>query len=115
MAMTQIEMYENIMSIIDEAEVQAFCSRKIMQLKNKKATSKALKPEDEELRAAVATFFSDHDGEVFTAKQVAEEMNITSSKASGVLTAMHKNGIVNRYTPEDRNKPYQYGIDTLAA
>lgn len=115
MTMTQIEMYEHIMTLTNEIEVQDFCTKKIAQLKSKNATSKKLKPEDEELRAAVATFFSDHSGDVFTAKEVAEEMSITSNKASGMLTAMHKAGIVNRYTPEEHNKPYKYGIDANAA
>lgn len=109
MAMTQIEMYEHIMTLTSEIEVQDFCTKKIAQLKSKKSTSK-LKPEDVELRAAIATLLADTEG-AMTAKMVAEEVGCTARKASGALTAMYKNGTVDRITPADKNAPYAYAID----
>lgn len=105
--MTQVEMYEHIMEEMSaDLEVVEFCKEKIAQLNRRKNNSQKLKPEDEELRAAIATLLSENECSM-TAKEVAEAIGITSAKASGALNAMYKAEVVCRIETS-KSKPYTY-------
>lgn len=73
-----------------------------------KPTARKEKPEVAEFRAAVASFLAEHEGAVFTAKMVGEELGESVQKASAALRKLVELGVAAEAEVEGKNKPKAY-------
>lgn len=108
--MTQKEMYAFIAEqLADNAEVVAFCEKKIEQLDNRKNTPRKANPEVQERRDAITNYLSGIEG-AQTVKEIADALGFSSPQVTGALRGLVNTGVVLVNEPEQKSKPKTYQI-----
>ena len=107
---TQKEMYALIAELLaDNAEVVAFCTKKIDQLDNRKATPRKANPEVQARRDAVVEYLGGIDG-AQTVKEIADALGFSSPQVTGALRGLVNAGTVQVNEPEQKSKPKTYQV-----
>lgn len=104
---TQKEMFERIMAVMeDDAEIVAFCKKKIEQLDRKKPY---FNPEAEEFAKAVATYLSE-DESPKTCAEIGEAMGCSTNKAAAAVKRLLKDEIIIEIEPSKKSGRKTYVI-----
>ena len=108
--MTQKEMYAFIAEqLADNAEVVAFCEKKIKQITDRKVTPRKVNPEVQERRDNIKNYLETL-GKATTVKDIAEALGYTSPQVSGAIRGLVNAGTIEVIEPEQKSKPKTYAF-----
>lgn len=108
--MTQKEMYAFIAEqLADNAEVVAFCNKKIKQITDRKVSPRKVNPEVQERRDNIKNYLETL-GKAATVKDIAEALGYTSPQVSGAIRGLVNAGNVEVIEPEQKSKPKTYAF-----
>lgn len=107
---TQKEMFAYIKEqLAEDAEVVAFCEKKIQQLENRKAAPRKANPEVQQRREDIKNFLAGQDGAMIV-KDIADALGFSSPQVTGALRGLVNAGEVKVVEPEQKSKAKGYRL-----
>jgi DNA-binding transcriptional ArsR family regulator len=109
--MTQKQIYQHIMSVMNDDEVVVeFCEKKIAQLDKHTTSKRKVSPEVQERRDMVMAFMRNAPTESYAVKDLASALGYSSSQVSGAMRGLINAGVVEVVESEKKSQPKQYRL-----